>query len=144
MGRYTAPCPIPERNGPALRELPLHGILVLMVRRTLGAFLVLALSMSWAAPVFARPEAPSHACCMGGDAHKAPAKGAPACCRPSEGLPPVVAAAPTAPAPALLSSVALAAEPAAVTWLPPARRASASPQAPPGTHSGLSPPASGL
>lgn len=115
-----------------------------MVRKTLGAFLVLALSLSWAAPVFARPEAPSHACCMGGQARKAPAKGAPACCRPSEGLPPVVAAAPTAPAPALLTAVVTAAEPAAVSWLAPSRLVAASPQAPPGTHSGLSPPSSGL
>lgn len=115
-----------------------------MARKTLGAVLVLALSMSWAAPVFARPAAPSHACCMGGEAPKTPSHGTPACCRPSEGLPPVVAAAVTAPAPALLSSVVIAAEPAVVSWLAPARRDAASPQAPPGTHSGLSPPSSGL
>lgn len=120
-------------------------MLVSMARKSFGMILALALSLSWAAPVFARPEAPSHACCMGGGA-KAPKPhaGVPACCRPSEGLPPVVAAVVTAPAPALLTSVVIAAEPAAVSRLVPARLEAASPQAPPGTHSGLSPPSSGL
>lgn len=119
-------------------------MLVSMARKSFGMILALALSLSWAAPVFARPEAPSHACCMGGAAPKAPSRGVPACCRPSEGLPPVVAAVVTAPAPALLTSVVIAAEPAAVSRLVPARLEAASPQAPPGTHSGLSPPSSGL
>ncbi len=115
-----------------------------MSRKTFSVLLAVALSLSWAAPVFARPQAASHACCMGGTKPAKHHSGVPACCRPSEGLPPVVAAAPSAPAPALLTSVVIAAEPETVSWLAPSRLVAASPQAPPGTHSGLSPPAYGL
>lgn len=116
-----------------------------MARKVFGLILTAALACSWAAPLLAQPEAPSHACCMGGAPMPEPVNGGvPACCRESESLPPVVGAAMAALVPVLLPSVAIAVEPHRVLCVAPARDAAASPQAPPGTHSGLSPPSSGL
>ncbi len=119
---------------------------VVMARKAFSLALTLALSFSWATPVFAQPEAPSHACCMGGEAPKPEPShgGVPACCRPSEALPPVVVAAVSAPAPALLSSAVAVAEAPRAYRISASRFVPAAPQAPPGTHSGLSPPSSGL
>jgi hypothetical protein len=116
----------------------------MMARKAFGLMVALALSFSWAAPLFAQPEAASHACCMGGEAPKPSHGGLPACCRPSEGMPAADAAAVSAPAPALLSSVVAVAEVARAYRIASPRFVPAAPQAPPGTHSGLSPPSSGL
>ncbi len=133
-------------TGTPLREVPLHATLAVMARKTFGLILAVALAFSWVAPLYARPAAPSHACCAGGEAPKsAPAQGdVPACCRASDALPTTVAVAISAPTPVLLSSDVVAAEPPRVQWAVPPRLVAASPQAPPGTHSGLSPPSFGL
>ncbi|MEQ1918135.1 MAG: hypothetical protein ABL955_02970 [Elusimicrobiota bacterium] len=117
-----------------------------MARKAFGLMLTFALAFSWAAPLLAQPEAPSHACCMGGEAPKpSPSHGGvPACCRPSEALPASVAVTVQTPAPALLSSVAIVTEPFLVRRISLPRFVPAAQQAPPGTHSGLSPPTSGL
>ena len=115
-----------------------------MARKAFGLMLTFALSLSWAAPLFAQPEAPSHACCMGGEAPKPSHGSLPACCRPSEGMPATDAVTVSAPAPALLAPVVTVAEAPRTCRVEPQRFVPAAPQAPPGTHSGLSPPSSGL
>lgn len=119
---------------------------VVMARKAFGLMLTVALAFSWAAPLCAEPAAPSHACCVGGEAPQpAPSKGdVPACCRPADSAPLSAAVTLSAPAPALLSSAVTVAEAPGVYRVASPRFVPAAPQAPPGTHSGLSPPSSGL
>lgn len=117
-----------------------------MARKAFGLLLGLALSVSWAGPLFAMSVGPSHACCAGGDAPMPSPddRDLPACCRPVDAVPSPAAASLQAPAPAVLPCAVTASPAPAVDRLAPPRLVPSAPQAPPGRHSGLSPPSSGL